>query len=52
MGFHSLMLFFKHGKDPESFLFYVIKDQIFGDKKDIVSVAYLTVFGILAYNLL
>ena len=25
-------------------------DQIFGDKKDIVSVLYLTVFGFLAYN--
>ena len=46
------MLFFKHGKDPESFLFCVIKDQIFGDKKDKVSAAYLIAFGFLAYNLL
>ena len=27
-----------------------MKDQIFGDEKDIVSVPYLTVFGFLAYN--
>ena len=38
----------KHGKEPESFIFCGIKDQIFGDKKDIVSVPYLTVFGFLA----
>ena len=40
----------KHGKKPESFIFCGIKNQIFGDKKDIVSVPYLTVFGFLAYN--
>ena len=40
----------KHGKEPESFIFCGIKDQIFGDKKDIVSVPCLTVFGFLAYN--
>ena len=44
------MFFLKHGKEPESFIFCGIKDQIFGDKKDIVSVPYLTVFGFLAYN--
>ena len=46
------MLFFKHGKDPESFIFCGVKDQILGDKKDIVSVPYLTVFGFLPYKLL
>ena len=47
----SIFCFFlKHGKEPESFTFCGIKDQIFGDKKDIVSVSYLTVFGFLAYN--
>ena len=40
----------KHGKKSESFIFCGIEDQIFGDKKDIVSVPYLTVFGYLAYN--
>ena len=44
------MYFLKHGKDPESFLFCGIKYQIFGDKKDIVSVTYLTVFELPAYN--
>ena len=52
LGFHFLMFFLKHGKEPESFIFCGIKDQIFGDKKDVVSVPYLTVFGFLAYNLL
>ena len=52
LGFHFLMFFFKHSKESESFIFYCIKDQIFGDKKDIVSVPYLTVFEFLAYNLL
>ena len=42
--------FFIHDKEPESFIFCGTKDQIFGDKKDIVSVPYLTVFGFLAYN--
>ena len=50
LGVHFLMFFLKHGKEPESFIFCGIKDQIFGDKKDIVSVPYLTVFGFLAYN--
>ena len=50
LGFHFLMFFLKHGKEPESFIFCGIKDQIFGDKKDIVSVPYLTVFGFQAYN--
>ena len=51
-GFHFLMFFFflKHRKEPEYFIFCGIKDQIFGDKKDIVSVPYLAVFGFLAYN--
>ena len=53
LGFHFLMFFFlKHGKEPEPFIFRGIKDQIFGDKKDIVFVPYLTVFGFLAYDLL
>ena len=42
----------KHGKGLEWFMFCGIKDQIFGGKKDIVSVPYLAVFGFLAYNLL
>ena len=37
-------------KELESFIFFDIKAQIFGDKKDIVSVPYLTVFAFLAYN--
>ena len=47
--FHFLF-FLKHGKEPQSFTLCGIKDQIFGDKKDIVSVPYLTVFGFLLYN--
>ena len=51
LGFHFLMFFFlKHGKEPESFIFCGIKSKIFGDKKDIVSAPYLTVFGFLAYD--
>ena len=47
----SIFCFFlKNGKEPGSFIFYGIKNQIFGDKKDVVSVPYLTVFGFLAYN--
>ena len=49
-GFHFLMFFSKHSKELESFIYCGIKYQIFGDKKDIVSVSYLTVFGFLAYN--
>ena len=49
-GFHFLMFFSKHGKELESFIYCGIKYQIFGDKKDIVSVSYLTVFGFLEYN--
>ena len=49
-GFHFLIFFLKHGKKLESFIYCGIKDQIFGDKKDIVFVSYLTFFGILAYN--
>ena len=48
--FHILILFRKHGKKLESFIFCGIKAQIFGHKKDIVSVPYLTVFGFLACN--
>ena len=44
------MFCLKHGKESESFMFRGIKDQIFGDKKDIVSAPYLTVFGFLTYN--
>ena len=39
-----------YGKEPESSIFCGIKDQIFIDKKDIVSVPYLAGFGFLAYN--
>ena len=49
--FFSFFLFLKHGKESESFTFCGIKDQIFGDNKDIVSVPYLTFVGSLAYNL-
>ena len=31
-------------------MFYGIKAQIYGDKKNVVSVPYVTVFGFLAYN--
>ena len=39
--------FLKHSKEPESFILCGTKDQIFGDKKYIVSVP---VFGFLTYN--
>ena len=50
-----LMLFLKHGKELESiiFLWHIfcgIKAQLFGDKKNIVPVPYLIVFGFLAFN--
>ena len=48
--FYLLMLFLKHGKELESFIFCGIKAQIFEGKKDIVSVPQFTVFGCLAYN--
>ena len=49
------MFFLKHGKELESiiFLWHVfcgVKAQIFGDKKNIVSVRYIIVFRFLAYN--
>ena len=47
LGFHFRMFFLKHSKEPESFILCGIKDQISGDKKDIVSVP---VFGFLTYN--
>ena len=50
LGFHFLMLFLKHGEELESFIFCGIKAQMFGDKKDIVSVPHLTVLEFLAYN--
>ena len=50
LGFQFLLFFLKHGKEPESYIFCGIKDQVFGDKKAIVYVTYLTVFGFLAYN--
>ena len=31
-------------------MFYGIKAQIYGDKKNVVSVPYITIFGFLAYN--
>ena len=46
LGFHFLILFLKHVKELESFIFSGIKK----DKKDTVSVLYLTVFGLLVYN--
>ena len=48
--FHFIMLFLKHGKERESFMFCGIKDQIFGDNKDIVSVQYHTAFIILSLD--
>ena len=50
LGFYFLMLFLKHGKERESFIFCGIEVQSFGFKKDIVPVPYLTVLGFLAYN--
>ena len=44
------MLFLKHGEELESFIFCGIKAQMFGDKKDIVSVPHLTALEFLAYN--
>ena len=49
-GRHFLMLFLRHGKELESFIFFGTKAQIFGDKKDIVSVPYIIVFGFLTDN--
>ena len=31
-------------------MFYGIKAQIYGDKKNVVSVPYITIFGFLAYK--
>ena len=50
LGFHLLMFILKHGKQLESFIFCGMKDQIFGDEKDIVSAPYLTGFGFPTYN--
>ena len=44
------MVFKKHRKELESIIFYGIKAQIYGDKKNVVSVPYITIFGFLAYN--
>ena len=44
------MVFKKHRKELESIIFYGIKAQIYGDKKNVVSVSYITIFGFLAYN--
>ena len=52
LGFHFLILFLKHGKELEYFIFCGIKCQIFEDKNYAVSVPYLSVFGFLADNLL
>ena len=49
-GFHFLMLFLKHGKELECFIFFWYLSQIFEDKKNLVYVPYFTVFGILAYD--
>ena len=50
LGFHFLILSIKHGKERESSIFCGIKGQIFEDKKDILSVPYLTMFEFLAYS--
>ena len=50
LGFHFLILFLKHGKWLESFMFCGIKAQTFGDKKDIVSVPHLAVLRFLTNN--
>ena len=52
LGFHFLKLFLKYVKELESFIFCDIKDHIFENRIDIVSVPYLTVLICLAYNLL
>ena len=49
LGFHFLMFFWNMVRS-QSLLYFVIKEQIFGDKKDVVSVPYLTIFGFLVYN--
>ena len=50
LGFHFLMVFKKHRKELESIIFYGIKAKIYGDKKNVVSVSYITIFGFLVYN--
>ena len=50
LDFHFLMVFKKHSEELESILFYGIKAQIYGDKKNVVSVSYITIFRFLAYN--
>ena len=50
LGFHFLILFLKYGKELKSLIFCSIKTQIFGDKKDLGSESYLTLFGFLVYN--
>ena len=44
------LLFFKKNKELESVIFDGVKAQIYGDKKNVVSVFYITIFGFLAYN--
>ena len=44
------MLFLKHGKELECFIFFWYQSQIFEDKRNLVYVPYFTVFGILAYD--
>ena len=48
--FYILILFLKHFKQLEPFIFCGTKAYSFEDEKDIVSVPYLTVFGYPPYN--
>ena len=44
------MLFLKDDEEVEYFIFFGVKAQIFGDKRDINSIPYHTASGFLSYN--
>ena len=46
-GFHFLILDLKFSKQEHAFIFSGTRAHTFGDKKEIVSVPYLTVLGTL-----
>ena len=50
VGFSFSNAFLKTWQGARIFYICGIKVQIFGDKKDMFSVPYLTAFGFLAYN--
>ena len=49
-GFHFLIMILNDKREVQSFIYCVTIAQIFGAKKDMVSVPYLTVFVFLLYN--